>query len=213
MDDYDWLMPAYDDWSHWSHHEETIVTNITIFDAKVSESSRLKGLSYVLGYKYDTKTWKAYDGTYVYSSDPGYRDQTGSFNLDPNSNVIMITYIQEFHSVYLGLEYQKKFGDFTLAALANYAPSVVAFDYDIHHARNIKFDSVFSGGTAFETELSIRYNYQGFFLQTSYTHHLYNENRGDTYYTNLVTDYKIAYPGAGISSHSEYYSLSLGKVF
>jgi outer membrane protease len=81
MDDYDWLYTNTSDWSDWSHHEDTLLSQDDTYDLNITFTlvGNKKGyFSILTGYKKETIAWKSYGGTYVYSSS-SFRDSSGSF--------------------------------------------------------------------------------------------------------------------------------------
>lgn len=76
----DWKVPG-DEWTDWSHHEDTDVTDGSIIDLNANfaffrtQNAVLTGM---VGYKRDNFGWESRGGDYVYSSG-GFRNSQGSF--------------------------------------------------------------------------------------------------------------------------------------
>jgi len=102
MDDYDWLKNDTNKWSHWSHHDNTILKEFIQYDISIQNElqSTVDDFSHyaIFGYMKEFKIFKAYDGTYIYSSDDGFRDKTGNFY------GLGITYSEEYSTLYIGYE-------------------------------------------------------------------------------------------------------------
>ncbi len=204
MDDYDWLMNT-PDWSHWSHHENTIVTDVTLLDIHFKEKIN-KDYFFSLGYSYERTKWIASDGFYIYSSDPGFRDLSGNFN------GIGITYIQEFHALYASLGYTKSFDNSEFIFALQRSISGSADDYDTHHQRTppLQFDSSFNSITFYGLYSSLDYVIRDdSVLKISYQYKEYEEARGITKQTNLGTGAITTYGGAGIANKYSLLTLSL----
>lgn len=205
MDDYDWLYTNRD-WSHWSHHENTLVTNIEIYGFTLESKKFHKNYSLTLGYEIERKRWKAYDGTYIYSILPsGFRDDTGTFS------GLGITYIQELTTPYIALNADYEIHDIDIRAKFHYSALASAKDYDTHHFRNIQFDSTFKNISMFGVSLEANYSFSDkHYLKVSYKYLNFLEKKGKTQRTDISTGDSITYPGAGISNISSYLEVVYG---
>ena len=70
MDDYDFLAINYDGYTHWSHHDNTDLTQGFMFDLNAAftfYTFEETSFSALVGYKYDTWEWEARGGNYFYS--------------------------------------------------------------------------------------------------------------------------------------------------
>ncbi len=206
MDDYDWMIPSTSEWSHWSHHENTLITDIDIIEIKASEKLD-NSFSFSLGYRYEKSRWKAYDGFYIYS-ETSFRDTSGTFS------GLGITYVQQFETFFASLDYHRKFNALHIHASVSHSLRGEAKDYDTHHARNIQFDSYFSNITYQSATLALSYNLsRNYFLKYDYTLVQYPEQKGYTRYTDLSSGYQTTYEGAGIASRYSLSTLALQYRF
>ena len=206
MDDYDWLYVDME-WSHWSHHENTLVTNIEIYGFTYESKKFNKNYSLTLGYEFERKKWQAYDGSYIYSdvNTSGFRDLTGTFS------GLGITYMQELTTPYIALNADYEYKDLDIRAKLLYSPIASANDFDTHHARDIQFDSSFDGISIFGFSLEANYFFRDdSYLKASYKYLNFQEEKGITTNTNLLTGATQVYPGAGISNVSSYFEIAYG---
>ena len=96
MDDYDWQYSGRD-WSDWSHHQDTALTESSSIDVNLDFNligKKKTTLALLLGYKEDIWAWESHGGTFIYSDtdNGGFRDQSGSFT--PGLHII--SYEQRF---------------------------------------------------------------------------------------------------------------------
>jgi outer membrane protease len=154
LDDYDWLRDCTQ-WSHWSHHENTILDQFDIFDLSLSKYfAKPNNLTIKIdaGYNIINKKFKAYDGTYIYSSNDGCRDLTGEFE------GLSITYSEKFKSLYIGGSILKQFKKFALSVGAKYSPSVQVTNQDTHHKRYFTNYNNFDNTTMLSLDMKLKYN-------------------------------------------------------
>ena len=152
MDDYDWVYYGYD-WSHWSHHNNTTFSNFTLIDIdykyKLFNQENKIYATFDLGLRIDEKMFQAYDGTYIYSSDGNYRDLSGTFS------GLGITYSQSYITPYIGSTIYVSDGMFMLSTSYKYSQIGYAGDIDIHHFRDLRFDSSFYNIEMFYFDMKI----------------------------------------------------------
>ena len=138
MDDFDWQVVGYSEWTDWSHHENTDVTDGDIIDTS-AEFTFLKtqnaGFNAIVGYRRDHYGWEARGGDYIYSVN-GFRDTTGSFGDD----VTVIGYEQTLSAPYLGLGLTAVFTSFQLDSRVIYSPIAQGEATDNHYLRNLVTD-------------------------------------------------------------------------
>lgn len=139
MDDYDWLVPPYTQWSDHSHHPDTQLNKANQGD--LSLAARLYNedgwsLSATAGYQWTGIKWSAYGGHYVYSVF-GFRDFIGDFT----PGELGITYSQTFKTPYLGVAGTYDLDeDWQFSAALRGSPWVVAAsDIDHHVLRELIF--------------------------------------------------------------------------
>ncbi|MDZ7661336.1 omptin family outer membrane protease [Thiohalophilus sp.] len=214
MDDYDWVYTNRD-WSHWSHHEDTDVTEAWAWDISLdfeltgSESMELAG---VLGYKQELWAWESYGGSYIYSSSGNFRDDSGSFT--PGQPVI--SYEQRFRVPYIGLRFTGETLNWRFGARYLYSNQVDVAAIDHHYLRDLIFEDSFSPGEMSSYEISIEYRLsRQLGLLARYDVQDYAEVRGDTLYrdsnTGAVTGYCTNCAGA--DNRSELVSVGLSYRF
>jgi outer membrane protease len=133
LDDYDWLDSNNPDiWTDWSTHPNTKVDKVTIFDLGFFDSIKINdnfSTNILFGYKNEEQVLKAYDGSYIYTTN-SLRDTTGTFE------GLGITYTQKYQSLYLGLGFDTSYEDFNFNFTTKYSPKVIAEFTDRHHFRN-----------------------------------------------------------------------------
>ena len=214
MDDYDWLKDGISDWSHWSTHPNTKLDKFTILD--ISWNNQLKSDSdiqkeVVIGYKIENRAFKAYDGSYIYSSNSGFRDQSGNFS------GLGISYEEEFKTLYLGLNLKKYYDRFILSGRIAYSPKVTATNIDTHHNRYFTNNNTFADTTMKELSANVEYPInKSISLALNYLRVDYDETEGmttRTYYdgaTEATPGTVWRYSGAGISN--SYSSMNVGLI-
>ena len=140
MDDYDWQVVG-GDWTDWSHHENTDVTDAYIFDLSGEIpffQTQNGGLSVILGYKADKFGWEARGGEYTYSVN-GLRDRQGSFS----DSQVGISYEQTFSSPYIGIGAELRVEKFMIEGRFIYAPYVYGEATDNHYLRNLVIEETY----------------------------------------------------------------------
>jgi plasminogen activator len=235
MDDYDWLSEKThpDDWTNWSHHENTTIEDVLKVDLGLKYHLRkFKKINlYVkLGYKHDRFKWVARNnGTYIYtSSDAGsnpetyennFRDiETTSQNKDKG-----ITYQQYFNSLYytVGIDDFKPLSKLkiplTIQAYIQYSNFVSATDEDIHHNRDLKFIEVMEdNGDMINYLFGITYNInKKIDIELNYEENEYRFSRGYSDITRLKTGITGTTPRntAGIYHKSSMIAIRLVSKF
>ncbi len=211
MDDYDWLKDDTSQWSDWSNHPNTRLDNFTIFD--ISINNKIKSDTdiekyIVIGYKVEKRAFKAYDGTYIYSSSGGFRDQSGSFS------GLGISYEETFKTIYVGMNVKKHYPKFIVSGKLTYSPRVTATNQDNHHNRYFINNNKFSDTTMVSIDANIEYPINdNISLALNYINVKYDETKGTTtrsYYagaTEQTPGTVYTYSGAGISN--SYSALNL----
>ena len=218
MDDYDWLYVGLD-WSHWSHHDNTAVRDISRFDISgdfVINRFRWENTALYasLGYRQDHLEWQATGGEGVYSID-SYRD---SYVIFPD--IPVISYEQTYRTPYVGLGIHSKGRsggtNITLDARLRFSDWVDAEDVDTHHLRALRFEEEGDGGrwTAFDVRMVFALGRQLDF-RIGYSSTEYQEVSANTLITDLTDGSESFYPGdtAGLDHSSSMVSLGLGYRF
>lgn len=218
MDDYDWLKNNTSSWSDWSTHSNTKLDKYSILDLSVYH--QLDFISSVeqyilLGYKVVDTSFNANDGTYIYSSNSGFRDQTGSFS------GATVSYEESFESIYLGVALQKKFPSLIIGGVFKYSPAVISKSKDNHHKRYFVNTNTFDKTSMFDFGIKVEYPIrENLSIAYNYKNVRYKETKGNTtreYYSGATE----ATPGsvfvynraAGISNSYTSSTLSLVLKF
>ena len=186
MDDYDWLYTNTSDWSDWSHHEDTLLTQADSYtiNASFTLAENKNGyFSVIAGYKKDTRQWKSFGGSYVYSNTT-FRDSSGNFT--PGSAAI--DYKQEYTTPYYGLDLGALFDNWLYTLQIGISNNVQLVATDVHHARNLIFIDKFAPGRMENYKLGISYFFNDN-VAINFSHDLRNfiETRGNTVQTSTVT--------------------------
>ena len=217
MTDYDWLKTGNSDWSHRSIHPNTKLDKLTIFDIsmknKIEDKSKIN-THVVLGYRVENKSFKAYDGSYIYSSSGGFRDLEGSFS------GLGISYEESFKTIYLGLDIDRPFKKWLFNLKLTYSPKVIATNKDTHHNRYFTNNNTFSNTTMTGIDSSISYPLtKNISLALNYLQVKYDEVKGTTtrsYYagaTEQTPGSVFTYGGAGISNSYSFFGLVIVAKF
>ncbi len=214
MDDYDFLAINYDGYTHWSHHDNTDLTQGFMFDLNAAftfYTFEETSFSALVGYKYDTWEWEARGGNYFYS-DYVLFDNVGSFSPDEK----VITYKQWFHVPYIGVGFHSTVGPVFFMGRVIASPLVFAGDEDIHHLRNLRFEEDFDVSSMYGLDLGLGYNITpSLAVSAMFRYQKYEEAKGDTTVTDLTTGEKRYFSGdvAGIDHSSSTVSLGLQYRF
>jgi len=171
----------------------------------------------ILGYKVEKRAFKAYDGTYIYSSKNGFRDQQGDFS-NPNdpfySPGLGISYEETFKTIYIGMNAKKYYPQFIVSGKLIYSPRVIVTNQDNHHNRYFINNNKFSDTTMVSINTNIEYPINdNISLALNYINVKYAETKGTTtrsYYadspdqyddgSNVTNGTVFTYAGAGISN-------------
>jgi outer membrane protease len=180
MDDYDWQYLGLD-WSDWSHHEDTSLSDYNSLD--LSFDHRFYGTAdnawkFLLGYRESNWAWDARGGSFVYSTIPtDYRDVTGFFT----PGLPVIAYEQEFSMPYVGIKYQGESDKWTVSVQYEYSNWVSLKATDHHYLPDLIFIDDFDDGDMSAYKIGVAYkftrDFQGLFR---YDAREYDELRGST---------------------------------
>ncbi len=182
MDDYDWSVAnPNNEWSDWSHHDNTKVEDIKMLDVNAKYKFEILPIYFGIGYKYENFEYKAYDGKYIYSSNPGFRDLTGTFS------GLGITYEHTLKMPYLmvgaDLNVTK---NLNIGADLAYSNLAKFEDKDIHHFRNLEFKGDFDYTDYLGASVYANYSFTKLIsLGIVYNYSKYDTAKGDMSVTNL----------------------------
>lgn len=212
MTDYDWLAgyqgPA--SWTHRSIHPDTRLARAVQGDVSVAARFWDTGdthLSVIGGYRHLNMKWKAYGGSYVYSSAAGYRALVGTF---PASE-LGITYEQTWETPYLGLGASASIDDVTVTGEVIGSGWVNARDHDHHVVRRILFDESFAPSTMIGATLGIEYRLNPLVSLTGRAEYQrYFEAKGATRLHDIDTGITYHYPKPAAGADAETLLLSVG---
>jgi outer membrane protease len=212
MDDYDWLDDNNPDtWSHWSNHPDTTMTEFSIFDISMNILTKNKTYNIdkyiIFGYKQEHKKFKAYNGTYIYSSSGTLRDEKGSFN------GLGITYIENYRGLYFGLKGIKEYKKYNFYGILKYSPLMEASNSDTHHLRSFTNTSTHNGVKMTDLNLGLKYKYtKNISLGISYNYTKYAKSISDTKRT--YEDGRVyVYGGNGIENQLNIVTLKIEHNF
>lgn len=212
MDDYDWQVPGLD-WTDWSTHDDTDVTEASIIDLNADFAffrTDSAAFSAIVGYKRDNFGWESYGGDYVYSVN-GFRDTAGSFP----DGLLGIGYEQTYDSLYFGMGFAAYFTKFELAGRMIYSPIVQGEATDNHYLRNLVTYDDIEDGDMFAFDISGNYLInRNLSVLMAYSYQKYDTTQGDAEWQFL--DEGVAYfivDGAGMDLTYSLFSVSLRYTF
>ncbi len=217
MDDYDWVYPGLD-WSHWSHHDNTPVGEVSRLDFNgeirlFHTTGFLKNIFGVMGFRRDRFAWESVGGYGLYS-DIAYRDTPISF-----PNIPVISYQQTFFAPYFGVNLQSatEIGmPLQLTLGLRYSPLARGEDVDIHHLRSLRFETEGRNGTWYGVDMRLDFMIDDrLTLNAGYFNQHYREMMGGMMVTDLTTGARAYYGGnsAGLDHSSSMFSLGLKQEF
>ncbi|ECW0470419.1 TPA: omptin family outer membrane protease [Salmonella enterica subsp. enterica serovar Mississippi] len=141
MIDRDWMAPSNPGtWTDESRHPNTRLNYANEFDLNIkgwllNEPDYRLGL--MAGYQESRYSFNATGGTYIYSEDGGFRNETGSFPDGERG----IGYKQRFKMPYIGLTGSYRYDNFEFGGAFKYSGWVRTSDNDEHYARETTFHS------------------------------------------------------------------------
>lgn len=206
-DDYDWASEQHP--ADWSHHSQspTTLTDGEVVDAQFRVpflKTATGGISGALGFRYDHWGWADCGGTYIYSSETGFRDQQGSFE-----NIPGISFEQWMYAPYLGVDAHGRIGKLTLTGRCAGSLWAWANDEDHHHQRDLFFEDTFERIGYFRADLGLSYPLSAHLSCTSdLSVHTYGRTTGDTTVTGPEGTGR-AHDGAGMKHTSWMGTVSL----
>lgn len=182
MEDYDWELDDYtfENWSHQSIHPDTdldryITTDIAvgrIFHIDANATLNLHG-----GFKYTNVKWNAYGGSFIYSSDGGFRNEVGNI---PDGTPV-ISWEQHYPGFFLGAEATATSGAWTFSGLARGGLTAQSKAIDHHWRRKLRFKDEYNTIPFLSLEAQLDYAFNSsarIFLAGSFDQ--YFHKKGDT---------------------------------
>ena len=213
MDDYDWQVPGYE-WTDWSHHEDTDVTDGSIIDLSANFAffrTQNAVLTGIVGYKRDNFGWESRGGDFTYSNG-GFRDYSGSFA----DGALAISYEQTLESFYFGLGFSADFTKrFCLAGRVIYSPFVQGEATDYHHMRNLVTYDDFEDGDLIAFDITGTFGItEKLGLEVGFSYQSYDTMQGDGewHFNDEGVVYDLA-DYAGMDQSSMMISTSLQYTF
>lgn len=214
MDDYDWLFIGLD-WSEWSHHEDTSLTDHDSLDLNIDyqfHGTADNAWRFLFGYRESNWAWEARGGTYIYSSDPGYRDLTGTFPPGERG----ISYEQEFSFPYIGIKYETEVNKWKFNAQYEYSNWVSMKATDHHFLRDLIFVDDYNNGkmSAYKVAASYRFT-SGLEGYVRYDGREYEDLRGETITRDSNTGTIVGYCTncAGADNTSSTVSIGINYTY
>ena len=180
MKDYDWFDDDAD-WSHYSDHPDTRLKNAwqaelaaTVWALKRDDLA----IGVMAGYQRSQFDWQTRGGSYIYSSDYGYRDRTGEFA----AGVKGISYQQTYDTPFLGLVGIYTLQNLTFEGRFKHSQWVKARDFDTHHVRDLTFAGNHGNtGRMQSMALGLTYNFNPqFTVKAGVDHQVYAEAKGNS---------------------------------
>ncbi len=214
MDDYDWLVSGWAEWSDWSHHEDVDLETGLMFDinAEIPFYSHMNTtFSALVGVKRDNWEWVARGGSYVYSSYYLY-DTVGDFP----AGELGITYEQTWTVPYVGFSFYSVLTNWDFSGRVIFSPLVQGEDEDTHHMRDLLFEEDFDSSWMWAADFAATYKFTpNWGLTGLISYQFYDEAEGSTTITDLTTGQKYYYPGdvAGADNTATILSIRLDYTF
>jgi outer membrane protease len=221
MDDYDWLKSGEADWSDWSNHPDTKMNRGHMINAgvaarmvKFDKTSWFNSaqLDLLVGYRWFYMNWTSSGGTYIHSSETGFRDDVGTFQ----DGVAVIAYEQWIETPYIGIGGSMNIDRWSFSGDLTGSLWSRASDRDNHYLRTILFEDNFKNMPMIGVEVKASYamtNHLSLF--GSFMYQKYFETKGSSTMNNYTTGEFSSDPGdaAGMDHYSMLFNLGLKLAF
>ncbi|MFC3907632.1 omptin family outer membrane protease [Legionella dresdenensis] len=152
MDDYDWLNPMQEQWTDWSHHDNTSLNQANKIDFSLRAwlpSENNTHFAGIIGYQRNLFSFLAKGGCYNYQNG----NITGCFPAGEKS----LGYKQTFSAPYLGLAGNYVRNAFEFNSVFKYGPDVDAKDTDQHYLRNLTYQDNSQDSEFYNVTLNLGY--------------------------------------------------------
>ena len=212
MDDFDFRILGAD-WTDWSTHSDTDVTDGSIIDLNAEISvfrTENFALKVIGGYKRDNFGWEAYGGNFVYSVN-GFRDTVGSFPAGQQ----VIGYEQTYDTPYVGIGIGVSFPRFELASRLIYSDWVQGEAIDNHYLRNLVTTDEIEDGEMVAFDISGKYLINNHLsVMMAYTYQDYDTAQGDSLWEFRDQGVSVLFvDGAGMDLYYSLFTVSLIYTF
>ncbi|MGC8535795.1 MAG: omptin family outer membrane protease [Rhizomicrobium sp.] len=211
MDDYDWNLAPYNQWSDHSHHPDTQLP--TAWQGAIDLQARIYhhdgvSLSAIGGYQWTHFKWAAYGGSYTYSVQ-GFRDVSGSFP----ANQLDSTYAQSFSAAFLGIS-----GSYALdnrwqlgAELKGSPWAITASDQDHHVLRQLIYWDKFGQSHLWSIRGAVSYRIDAHvWIVGSLKYQAYTLGKGPTLVLDQSTGTTTQFTGAASGTQNQMLTLYAG---
>jgi plasminogen activator len=211
MDDYDWSLAPYTQWSDHSHHPDTRLP--TAWQGALDLKARIyhgggASLSVMGGYQWTHFKWAAYGGTYTYSVQ-GFRDTSGSFP----ANQLDSTYTQSFSAPFLGVKGRYALNSrWQLGAELKGSPwAINAKDQDHHVLRQLIYWDKFGQAHLWSIRGLVSYQIDRHMrLEGSLQYQAYTLGKGPTLVLDQSTGTRTAFTGAAAGAQNQMLTVLAG---
>jgi outer membrane protease len=227
LDDYDWMVDGFGDWSHWSHSPDTKLHQAYMLDARAAftlasfkrrpdngtpRQIRHASLDLIAGYRWFKLDWTAYGGSYIYSSGDGIRNKIGQFPAGQPG----ISYEQWWETPYAGLGGCLGIDRWTFSAEVIGSLWGKGRDRDNHHMRTLLFEDSFSNVGMLGVNVGVDYDLtEHLALFARFDYEKFFEGKGPTTMTNYAIGVveRLEGDAAGGDFYAALYSLGLKLRF
>lgn len=200
MDDYDWLSPSQEKWTHHSSHPHTLLNYANEWDLSVTGWLVTQPdwrLGLMAGYQQRRFSFNAKGGSY----DNNNGAERGVFD-----DVSVISYTKRYNVPYIGLRSLYRYQQFEAGSSIKYSQWVEAMARDNHHLRSLTFEDETHGQTLWTLSANL-----GYYVTENtkvYIEGTWNRTmnkKGDdiaTYDDGVLNSTTLFKDSAGVESHS-----------
>jgi plasminogen activator len=231
MDDYDWEVAGFNDWSSWSHHTNTKLDHAYMMDVKAAfrlasltrqpQADSLwqvnrASLDLLGGYRWYKMSWTAFGGSYISTPQGGTINDLRSIDGDFSEGQRVISYEQWWETPYVGLGGSIGIERWTLSAEVIGSLWARGRDRDDHHIRQLLFEESFSGVPMFGANIGIGCDLtKHLSLFTRVDYQQFYEGKGSTHEMNYRTGGSLVRDGdsAGADFRATIISMGLKLKF